>query len=189
VAVYEPPTVSGRARAPRPVVSGEIIADRNRISRNAAAAVQRLGLARRAGMSLFRDVQPLRPTLVRVSGLQRSYYLVPFGAPGRNIQAAVIINAYTGQYEESIVLSENCFLQYVPIDIARDLAVRTFRVRPQQLGTPRLVYIPSAETPSRFFPVWQIRDVEARRDIYITPGAEAVTKLAATQEELYRRRR
>ena len=185
VGVYEPPEASGRVRAAEPVVGRRIIRSLRRLRRLASAWVDQFQLADRPGMRIFAEVAPLEPMLARVGGTRgRPYYLVPFGSDQAEVQAAMILNAYTGEYEQSIVLSKNCFFRFVAKEEALKLAIDKLRVPPEWLSQPCLIFTPSVETPNRFFPVWRVR---LRRDVLITPRAEAVHRLAETEEEFWRR--
>ena len=140
-------------------------------------------------MRIFAEAQPVEPMLVYdISNHMRvPYYLVPFRTRRREIQAAMILNAYTGEYEQSIVLSPNCFFKFLSKEKSIQLAVNKFRESQKWIRSPQLVFIKSFETPNRFFPVWQIRDIRQRQDIYITPRAEAVRTLVTTEEEFWSR--
>jgi hypothetical protein len=168
-----------------PVVSGRIIRDLARLRKLASSWVDQFQLAERPGMRLFAEVPPLEPMLARVRRRWgRSYYLVPFGSHQAEVQAAMILNAYTGEYEQSIVLSKDCFFKFLTKEEALKLAIDKFRVPPEWLSPPRLIFTPSVETPNRFFPVWHVR---LRRDVFVTPRAEAVYWLATTEEEFWSR--
>lgn len=136
-------------------------------------------------MRLFADVAPLEPMLTRVQGTRgRPYYLVPFGTRRTEIQAAMILNAYTGAYEESIVLPVDCFFKFLTKTEALELSIEKFRVPKEWLSPPSLIFKPTVETPDRFFPVWH---VGLRRDAFVTPRGEVVHRLAATEEEFWSR--
>jgi hypothetical protein len=136
-------------------------------------------------MRLFSEVEPLEPMLAHFGGRRLTpYYIVPFTRGRAKTRAAMILNAFTGEYEESIVLPRRCFFLYQTQKQALELAVKKLKVPRELLSTPRLIFKPSIETPYRFFPVWQVR---IRRDVYVTPYGEAVHRLATTEHELWRR--
>lgn len=185
VGVYEPPSERGRVEAPASAVGPRIIRDLTRLRALASSRIDQLLLAERPGMRLFEKVSPLEPILARVGGSRgRPYYLVPFGADRTKIQAAMILNAYTGEYEESIVLPKDCFFKFLTKAEALELSIAKFRVSAEWLSPPSLIFRPTVETPDRFFPVWHIG---VRHDIFVTPCAEAVHRLAATEEEFWSR--
>jgi hypothetical protein len=187
VGVYEPPEVEGRVEAAEPFVGNRIIRDLDRLRQMATSWVRELRLAERAEMSLFAESLPLEPILARVrTNRGWPYYIVPFGTSRLEVRAAMILNAYTGAYEEAIVLPKDCFLRYLTKEKAQALAQEKLAVPPEWLSPPRLIFRPSVETPDRFFPVWR---VGLRRDVYVTPRAEAVHRLAETEEELWDRLR
>lgn len=188
MAIFEPPEELGRVIAAKPVIGPEIIRNIPRLRELASAAVKEFRLADRPAMRLFAEVQPLEPMLVHMNGeIGRPYYLVPFRSHRGEIQAAMILNAYTGEYEQSIVLSKDCYFKFLTKEKAVKLTVDKFRVSPKWLSPPHLIFIPSVETPNRFFPVWHMRDIRQRLDIYVTPRAEAVRTLATTEEEFWSR--
>jgi len=185
VGVYEPPEESGRIEACKPVYGRRIIRNLSSLRQSASLSVKRFHLADRPGMRQFAELAPLEPMLARVRERRgRSYYIVPFGTDPTRVQAAMILNAYTGDYEQSIVLSKDCFFKFLTRKQALKLAVEKTRVSPEWLSQPRLIFTQSIETPSRFFPVWK---VTLRRDVFVTPRAEAVYRLASTEEELWSR--
>jgi hypothetical protein len=185
VGVYEPPQVEGRVVAPKPVYGPRIIRNLDLLREMAISHVDQLQLAERPGMRLFTEFSPLQPIRARVSRTGgRSYYIVPFAESPKKVQAAIILNAYTGVYEESILLPKDCFLQFLTKAEAFEMAVKHYGVKPEWLTSPRLIHTPSVETPNRFFPVWH---VSLRRDVFVTPRAEAVHRLAATEEEFWNR--
>lgn len=140
-------------------------------------------------MRIFAEAQPIEPILVYDISDQMHvpYYLVPFKTRRGDVQAAIILNAYTGEYEQSIVLSPDCFFKFLSKEKSIQLAVNKFRESQKWIRCPQLVFIKSLETPNRFFPVWQIRDIRQRQDIFITPRGEAVRTLATTEEEFWSR--
>ena len=175
----------GRVEAPATVVGPRIIRDLGRLREMASAQAEQLRLAERPGMRLFGDVAPLEPMLARVRGTRgRPYYLVPFGIHRTEIQAAMILNAYTGAYEESIVLPVDCFFKFFTRAEALELAIEKFRVPAEWLSLPSLLFRATVETPDRFFPVWH---VGLQRDVFVTPRGEAIHRLAATEEEFWSR--
>lgn len=136
-------------------------------------------------MRLFANVTPLEPLLARAQGMRgRPYYLVPFGTRRTEIQAAMILNAYTGAYEESIVLPEGCFFRFLTKAEALELTIQKLRLPKEWLSPPSLIFKPTVETPDRFFPVWHI---ELRHDLFVTPRGEALGRLAANEEEFWSR--
>ena len=172
-----------------PSVGKQIIRNMRQLRRSATAAVARFRLAEHPGMQAFARARPMEPLLVsdRSGGARASYYLVPFQIAESGIQAAMILNAYTGEYEQSIVLSPDCFFKFVAKKKVTRLTSDRFQIKKKWLRAPELVFIPSLETPDRFFPVWQVRDTRQNQDIYITPRAEVVLTLANTDQEFWRR--
>ena len=179
----------------RPPVGRRIIRDMNVIRGRAAEAVEERGLLERRGMASFAEAFPRDPIRARVRARGgRSYYIVPFErrAPQRArtevaVQAAVIVNAYTGAYEQAISLTGDCFLRYLRADAALKLVLKEIREPRKYVRPPRLVFEPSVETPNRFFPVWQVIMPRRRAQVFVTPTREVVRRLAATEDELYER--
>jgi hypothetical protein len=185
VVLFEPPEERGRATSLPPAVGPRIIRDLDRLRRLASTQVERLQLAEHPGMRLLAELSPLDPMLTRIgSSRGKPYYLVPFGVGRSEIQAAMILNAYTGVFEEAIVLSEDCFFKYLTRMEALELASTRLRAPTEWLIQPTLVFKQTIETPNRFFPVWY---VGLRHDVFITPRAEVLHELAATEEAFWSR--
>ena len=178
-------------------VGPRIIRNLDLIRERAAEAVSERGLLERRGMDAFEDAVPGEPILARVRARGgRSYYIVPFERRRLQrartevaVQAAVIVNAYKGVYEQAISLTGDCFLRYLRAEVALKLALKEIPEPLKYVNAPRLVFEPSAETPNRFLPVWQVIMPRRRAQVFVTPTHEVVRRLAATEDEFYDRAR
>ncbi len=163
VAVIEPPVEKGVVEAKRQILKGDVIS-RSDAKEYAVRWFKQLGFEKKATYSVLRGTVPLDPMLVNQE--KAGYYLVPFGySEGLLSQGAVLVNAYSGDFEEIGAFQRP--ITYVSRDRAIRLAlsfssaccegedrgsVAEKRMRPQA----RLIFRPSAQTQSRFMPVWQI---------------------------------
>ena len=152
VAVIEPPEREGIAEAPGDEVrTGRPISSRQAI-RAAVRALRRLDLA---DLPAFRDIvrsRPLEPYLV--DSERGGYVLVPFSRDGRQAEHAVLVNAYTGSFQEVGRFAPTRFL-------SRDQAVERaleFLRKGASAGRVEasLVTSPAAGAVSRYRPAWKV---------------------------------
>jgi hypothetical protein len=188
VAIIEPPPKPGRAVAKPKVLTGQAISE-ERALRSAARWVRKLGLAK---LGPYRDLarsRPLPPTLVdRERG---GYYLVPYAALGKEARFAVLVNAYTGEFQEVGAFKPRRFLA---VGDAEKLALSAIPAMPAMPAIPAGRAIPAgpaipanvraeavsapADGGSRYQPLWRIR-VDGRA-IDVTQGGRVVPNRPAT---------
>lgn len=175
MSVYEPPEVSGRANVLEPISSGRIIQNVARLRELAMNSVERFSLTAQTG--LFTRNRLLEPLLAREGNSRgRPYFIMPFGEHLTQVSAALILNAYTGDFEEAIILPEGCVLHYLNKTQALEKAIQQLRVPISWLGTPTLLHVLSPTTPNRFIPVWKS---ELNRSVFITSQGEVIEKIGA----------
>jgi hypothetical protein len=146
VALIEPPKVPGRAVAPSRVLTGKVL-PKEVIQSRALAAIKASHLA---GIGPFRDLaqsKPLEPLLV--SPQRGGYYLVPFSTDGRDARLAILLNAYTGDFEGAGSFAPT---RLIPQRAAVDSAAAHLGVRDPNRLTATLV----TDGRSRFLPVWKV---------------------------------
>ena len=82
-------------------------------------------------------------------------------AVGPTVQAAVIVNAFTGEFEEVGALGRA--VRYLPEEEARDIATKSLRLKMEQRREvrARLMFQPSDISHIRLYPFWEI-NVEDR---------------------------
>ena len=148
VAVIEPPPRSGRVKFRPEVLSGTLIPER--LALRAAekwvkgVKVERLGSYRELARS-----RPLPPILV--DSERGGYYLVPFSPDGKQARFAVLVNAYTGGFQEVGAFASSSFIS---ANEAEKLAVDALGGKAQSIQTEA---VSSAEAgASRYQPVWRV---------------------------------
>lgn len=164
VAVIEPPLQSGRVKFTPEVLTGRVISERAAL-RAAERLARRLKLAK---LSPYRELGrslPLAPLLVdRERG---GYYLVPFAADGKQARFAILVNAYTGGFQEIGAFTAQGFLA---AGDAQRLAVEAVG------GSAQSVQVEAVSAPadggSRYQPLWRVWvdgrvvDVDQRGEVF-----------------------
>jgi hypothetical protein len=92
----------------------------------------------------------------------KAYYSVPFESRDKKSPAAMLLNAYTGEFEEVAVFPHP--VEYLSREEAIKIALCSTRIvpictKPMRLPakiTAELVYKSSEQVKSRYFPVWQV---------------------------------
>jgi hypothetical protein len=152
VAVIEPPTGTGTARAPREVLSGRLIS-----AQDALAAAQRgireIDLTRVGPYEILGRAKNQTPLLV--DGRLGGYYLIPYTsrADGQ-AEAALFVNAYTGGFQEADVFAPTRFLSE---EEARQAALRYLKSERPKSVEAELVSSAEAGAASRSRPLWKVR--------------------------------
>jgi hypothetical protein len=152
VALIEPPSVRGLARPSKELVVAGRIIPTGEASRSALQAVKALKLADMEAFRDFSTARPLEPLLVNPE--HGGYYLVPFSIDGRTAALAVLINAYTGEFQEAGHFASRSFLpQGTALERLRTALRLRQPLRPTEVK-PTLVSSPAAGT--RYSPEWEI---------------------------------
>lgn len=156
VAVIEPPRRRGVARAKPEVVRGELI-PREEAFELARRWIEKLEiLAELKPFRRLRESEPLEPLLVDPN--YGGYYLIPFSADGKTAQYAVLINAYTGEFQEAGAFGP---VRYVSEKEALKRSLRFLSTQESRRVRATLVFAPEAGAASRFHPIWKV-EVEGR---------------------------
>jgi len=170
IAVIEPPLMEGMAKAPREVEKGKVISESTAL-RRALMWIKELRLDEGHPYTILKVIKPLGPLLVNRE--HKGYYIVPFGyEEGEFVQAAVLVNAYTGDFQEVGVFQRP--MKYLSKDLAVRNALRyvcTCRAEAEA----RLIFQPSEQTQSRFLPVWKV--TVKRTTLYVTHDGRVHEKL------------
>ena len=162
VAVIEPPPVSGLAVAKAKVWYGPLISSQDAMS-YAARWVKEKKLYDIESYKILAGAKPLEPLLVNEE--YGGYYIVPYSRDGKLAQAAVIVNAYTGDFEEVGAFKP---VAYVTQKQAINIALQELKISPSsQIGgvnpqpepgiKARLVHPQGEQVVSRYFPIWQVK--------------------------------
>lgn len=157
VAVLEPPEAEGRVtleerivRYGRPITPDEAID-------LALRSIDENDLCERERLSILCESQPFEPLLINhgYTGILwpeqefGGYYIVPFGFEPEEIRAGIVVNAYTGEFEEAGAFAS---IRYLSAEEAID---RVLEAGGQALEA-ELIYEPSEQTESEFLPLWKV---------------------------------
>jgi hypothetical protein len=159
VAVVEPPQVKGRVTARMEVEEGRIISADEAL-KDTMRHLKERKLAQRKQFGILRETLPKRALLANRE--HKAYYIIPFESRDRKSPAAMLLNAYTGEFEEVAAFPHP--VEYLSRDEAIKIALCSTRIvpfctKPTRLSaniTAELVYKPSEQVKSRYFPVWQV---------------------------------
>jgi len=151
IALIEPPIEEGTAIAPKQIEKGELISD-SIAKREALMWIKKLHLDERDPYTILQTIKPLKPLLVNET--YKGYYIVPFGyEEGELSQAAVIVNAYNGDFQEVGVFKKP--IKYLSKETAVKIALN-YLCFCKAKNRAQLIFQPSEQTNSRFLPVWEI---------------------------------
>jgi hypothetical protein len=152
VAVIEPPSIVGHAvPAGRLVLTGAVIPSAE-AQRFALEAVEKLRLTDLAAFKGFAGSKPLEPMLVNAR--RGGYYLVPFSDDGKHASLAVIINAYSGEFQEAGHFAPRAFFQQADaLKAARDALRLKGAFKP---GEASAELVSSIDEATPYAPEWRI---------------------------------
>jgi len=150
VAIIEPPEVTGRAMAPAEVLIGKAITPKDAL-KYAARWVEEYKLYEMEPYKILRKAKPLKPLLVNKN--YGGYYIIPYTLDGENAQAAVMVNAYTGSFQEVGVFKP---VAYMPKEKAINIALKYLKVEKPKKVNAELIFPIGEQTVSRYFPMWKV---------------------------------
>lgn len=159
VAVVEPPEVRGRVTAKMEVEEGRIISAEEAVD-HAIRHLKERKLVDRKQFGILKETLPKRALLANRE--YKAYYIVPFESRDKKSPAAMLLNAYTGEFEEVAAFPHP--VEYLSREEAIKIALCSTRIvpictKPMRLPakiTAELVYKSSEQVKSRYFPVWQV---------------------------------
>jgi hypothetical protein len=183
VAVIEPPAVEGAVEVKMVERIGKEIIPSEEAIKYAKKWIDELGLYKKPPYALLQKsgVNNLQPILVRegieLKELEKEkevphYYIVPFGfeheigARGIGLaRVCVIVNAYTGQFEEIGAFGKP--VRYIPEEEVIDVIARSLGLKREEMKEfkPTLMFQPSDITHIRLYPFWRI--MVADRVLYV----------------------
>ena len=173
VAVVEPPLVKGTVKVAQVERTGKKVISPEESIRFARGAIEELKLADQPQHTLLarESVTPFEPMLVRDSPAQNRhrsaedphYYVVPFGVRNelerneRLARAVVLVNAYTGAFEEATVFGRP--VRFLTRDAALAVAAKAAGIDIEKLkdASATLMFQPSKVSHIRAFPFWEIK--------------------------------
>jgi hypothetical protein len=171
-AVVEPPIEKGRVMAKTVKRTGTKLLSPAQALEYAKRWIAEIGLAKKPQYSLLqnKNVGALEPIVVREETPNSKdedgypqYYIVPFGFKSelhergaRAVRLCVLVNAYTGQFEEATVFGAP--IRYLSSQQALEIVAQAMQVKPGVLRDAKvaLVFQPCDITHIRTYPFWQI---------------------------------
>lgn len=156
IAVIEPPVQTGKAvvKDCMPILFGKPLPPKF-ITDMAYRWMTVYNLCKDKTYQVFKKLKALTPVLV--NQYHGGYYLVPFGYENGNIvQGAMVLNAYTGAFEEIGAFQQpRAYLTEAEATrLARDYVSCECEA---QVTAAELIYTPFPQTPNRYTPVWRIK--------------------------------
>lgn len=191
VAVIEPPVKKGKVKVEKIVRTGDKIISPERAVKNAIAAIDefKFGAKPRYGILRKRGVSNFEPILVGEHIKHRSrkdkvpqYYIVPFGfekevsdCDVRFARVCVIVNAYTGRFEEIGAFGKP--VKYLLKKEAINIITRNLRLKTKQMRNIKaeLMFQPGDITHIRLYPFWKV--AVADRTLYVDQLGKIYTSL------------
>lgn len=182
-AVIEPPAVKGVALAKAKVLYGTLISP-DKAKELAARWVKEKRIYAIEPYAMLAKAKPLPPLLVNKA--HGGYYVVPYTTDGRHAPAAVIVNAYTGEFEEVGTFKP---IQYLEKEQAIEIAMKALNTssgrKSNSAGpqpdppTAELVFPQGERVVSRYFPIWQVR--VNRKTIGVSQQRHVFTRMPRRQ--------
>lgn len=181
VAVIEPPVAKGKVKVKSIIRKGTKIIRKEEAIKHAQRWIDELGLAKRPAYALLRKkgVTNLEPILVREEiKLKKKekgvpyYYIIPFGFEHefgkcnvRLVRIAIIVNAFTGRFEEVGVFGKP--IRYLPQKEAIGVVATALKLRIEDIPKAKatLMFEPSDITHIRLYPFWKVEVRE--RIVYV----------------------
>jgi len=178
VAVIEPPVAKGRVVVMKVKRIGEKIILPEEAIKNAKRAIEELKLRDKPPYTILKKkgIKNLQPILVREEikpGLEKEkvpyYHIVPFGFERETgecgvplARLCVIVNAYTGQFEEITAFGKP--IRYLPEKEAIDVVAKALNLRKEETEKmlskktikTAMMFQPSEITHIRAYPFWKI---------------------------------
>ena len=147
------PTI-GMALAEMQPTEGKVISNAAAL-KAARGALDNLDLLKNRPYDTLGQSDPLDALLVNLD--ENAYYIVPFAYADSTISiGAVIVNAYSGQFQEAAVFPKP--IRFLPKDEAIRLALGYVCncSYPPESVLSKLIFKPSDASQTRFLPVWQL---------------------------------
>lgn len=159
IAIVEPPAVAGRITVREPeAFCGDVIPAGTAVEL-ATRYVREMNLFRREPFAFLLKTRP--KTAFLVNREFKGYYLVPFQSKDGLCPGAIILNAYTGAFQEVGAFARP--LPYISEEEAIGIAACSARRGTPGPGAAELVFEYSEQTRSRYRPVWRVM-VAAERE-------------------------
>jgi hypothetical protein len=152
VAIIEPPDIKGKALAPPEILAGKIITPDDAM-RYAAKWLEEYKLYEMEPYKILKQAKALAPLLVNKD--HGGYYIIPYSTDenSRQASAAVIVNAYTGGFQEVGAFKPVIYIQK---DNAVNTALKYLNVTKPKKVDAELIFPAGEQTVSRYFPIWKV---------------------------------
>ena len=152
VAIVEPPKISGKVTTKEEIFVGKAIPP-GKAKELALQHVKKRKLGEEKRFGFLKETSPREAFLVNEK--HKGYYIVPFEVKkGRLSLGAVLLNAYTGEFQEIGAFSAP--LEYLSKKAALQIAIRSVNAKLIKPATAELVFEPSEHTRSRYCPIWKV---------------------------------
>jgi hypothetical protein len=170
VAVIEPPQIKGKAVAPAEILKGKLITPGSAVEQ-AAKWIEEYKLYEIGPYKLLKKSKPLPPLLV--NSRYGGYYIVPFAEGSETrAEAAILINAYTGGFQEAGVFKPRSFMSEKE---ARSIALRYAQAKKTKKVSAELMLPVKERMMSRYFPFWKV--IVDGRTVGVTQQGQVLTKI------------
>ncbi len=174
VAVVEPPAMKGRITARQEVEKGEVISAEAALAL-AAKHIKERKLIENRKFSFLNKAKATRALLINRN--YKGYYLVPLEYEDRRSPGAIIMNAYTGEFQEIGAFANP--LEYVTEEEAVNIAMCSIRKKPVKKPVAELEFRASEQMKSRYRPVWKVATFVGKSEIvrYVSQLGEVFTEI------------
>ena len=148
VAVIEPPQRRGRLHVRPEILTGRPILLPD-VLRHVRRWIDELKLAEIGPFEGLRGARPMDPLLVNAR--RGGYYLVPFALDGKTASLAILVNAYTGGFQEVVAFAPH---RRINREQAVKLASPALKLEPSARATAFLIAGPGVAP--RYAPAWRV---------------------------------
>lgn len=152
VAIIEPPEIKGKSIAPAEILIGKVITPEDAL-KYTAKWIEEYKLYKMEPYKILKKAKPLMPLLVNKN--HGGYYIIPYSVEekGQLAQAALIVNAYTGDFQEVGAFKP---VTYLPEEEAVNIALKHLKVEKPKKVNAELIFPIGEQTVSRYFPIWKV---------------------------------
>jgi len=174
VAVVEPPAMKGSISARKEAEKGDVISAEAALGL-VAKHIKERKLTENRKFSFLNRAKATRALLANRT--HKGFYLVPLEYEDRRSPGAILLNAYTGEFQEIGAFPTP--LEYLTEKEAVNIAVCSIRKKPAKRPVAELVYKASEQMKSRYRPVWKVTMVVGRSEIirYVSQLGEVFTEI------------
>jgi hypothetical protein len=174
VAVVEPPAMKGSISARKEVEKGEVISAEAAL-KLVLRQIKELKLIESRKFSFLNKAKVRRALLVNRN--YKGFYLVPLEYEDRRSPGAILLNAYTGDFQEIGAFANP--LEYLTEEEAVNIAVCSIRKNPLKRPVGELEYRASEQMKSRYRPLWKVTITVGKSEIirYVSQLGEVFTEI------------